>query len=79
MKPLEDMTAHDALTHIQDLRARLRAKRARERAYLDRRAARGTRTPTDEAYESDQKLEDELIAVLDNLESGLLQEVASEL
>jgi hypothetical protein len=38
---------------------------ARERAYLDRRAARGICTPTDEAYETDQLLEADLVALLD--------------
>ena len=41
---------------------------ARERAYLDRRAARGTYTPTDEAYTADQLLEADLLAMLDEFE-----------
>jgi len=46
----------------------------RERAYLDRRAARGTHTPTDDAYEADQILEAELLAILDELAQGLTEE-----
>jgi hypothetical protein len=41
---------------------------ARERAYLDRRTARGTYTPTDQAYEADQLLEADLLAMLDEFE-----------
>ena len=41
---------------------------ARERAYLDRRAARGTYTPTDEAYEADQRVEADLLAMLEEFE-----------
>lgn len=39
----------------------------RERDYLDRRAARGAHTPTDDAYEADQGLETELLLLLDEL------------
>lgn len=46
------------------------ASRHDEQAYLARRAARGTHTPTDEAYEQDQALENELLALLDELEQG---------
>jgi propanediol dehydratase small subunit len=63
-KPLADMTQLDMCQHLEDMQARLQAKQKRERAYLDRRAARGTDTPTDEAYRRDQVLEDELLEMI---------------
>ena len=70
-KNLADMTPEEGCVYLQGLLARLVAKQARERAYLDRRAARGTSTPTDEAYEADQVLEDELITLLGEWLSSL--------
>jgi hypothetical protein len=64
---IEDMTPQEAVQHLDNLRTRLLAKQRRERAYLDRRAARGTHTPTDDAYEDDQVLEDELLEVIERL------------
>ncbi len=78
-KPFEQMTAQEALAHLRELRLKLLQKQQRENAYLSRRAARGTHTPTDEAYEQDQELENDLLALIANVEKGLLQEVASEL
>lgn len=73
-KPIDQMTMVEQATYITELRQRLVAKQTRERAYLDRRASRGTHTPTDEAYEADQKLEDEIIAVLDLMVKHAQQE-----
>jgi hypothetical protein len=73
-KPLMDLSQQEAITWIQGVRARLEHKMQRERAYLDRRAARGTHTPTDDAYEEDQVLETELLAILDELTQGLIKE-----
>ncbi len=56
---------------IADIRARLLAKQKRERDYLGRRAARGTHTPTDDAYEADQVLEDDIITLIDTLEGAV--------
>jgi hypothetical protein len=64
-KSLSAMTPKEGLIYLQGLRARLVAKQQRERAYLSRRAARGTYAPTDEAYEADQVLESELLDLLD--------------
>src|SRR5579883_2558706 len=66
---LEEMTPHEILALFEDLHRRLAAKMARERAYLDRRAARGTHTPTDEAYEADQILEQQLLDLLAQLQT----------
>jgi hypothetical protein len=66
--PLNQMTQGDLRAWIGSTRAALQKKMARERAYLDRRAARGTFTPTDEAYEADQLLEADLLAMLDEFE-----------
>ncbi len=63
------MTPHEILALFEDLHRRLAAKMARERAYLDRRAARGTHTPTDEAYEADQILEQQLLDLLAQLQT----------
>ena len=43
-------------------------KMQREQAYLARRASRGIRTPTDEAYEADALLEADVLAMLDEME-----------
>jgi len=66
-KHLVDMTPAESVLYLSQLMERLQAKQARERAYLKRRADRGTRTPTDEMYESDQVLEDEVLALLGDL------------
>ncbi len=65
--PLTAMSPAQGRLWRAGLRDRLQAKQARERAYLDRRAARGTHTPTDEAYEADQVLEEELVALLEEV------------
>jgi hypothetical protein len=70
-KPFKDMTPEEAHIWIAGIRARLQAKMQRERAYLDRRAKRGTHTPTDEAYAQDQILEAELLSMLDELERSI--------
>lgn len=70
-KPLKEMTPDEIRAWIQQTRAALQRKMQRERAYLDRRAARGTYTPTDEAYEQDQLLEADLLALLDEMEANL--------
>ncbi len=71
--PLDARTPAEQRAWIADRRARLHQKQARERAYLDRRALRGTHTPTDEAYEQDQLLENDLQEALDLLEAFIQQ------
>lgn len=71
-KHLSDMTPDEGVMYLEQLKDRLTRKQQRERNYLDRRAARGTRTPTDEAYESDQVLEQELLTLLDDLHQSAL-------
>ena len=66
--PINEMTPDELRAWIGSTRAALQKKMARERAYLDRRAARGTYTPTDEAYQADQRLEADLLAMLDEFE-----------
>lgn len=66
-KPLSELSRAETITWLESMRARLDEKQQRERAYLDRRAARGARTPTDDAYEADQGLETELLLLLDEL------------
>ena len=66
--PLSAMTPDELRAWIGRTRTALERKKARERAYLDRRAARGTRTPTDESYEADQLLEADLLDMLNELE-----------
>lgn len=69
--PLAALALADQIAWIEIRRAQLLKKQARERAYLDRRAARGTHTPTDDAYEADSLLESELLEALDLLEQCL--------
>jgi hypothetical protein len=66
--PIDTMTPQELRAWISATRTTLQQKMARERAYLDRRAARGTYTPTDQAYEADQFLEADLLALLDEFE-----------
>ena len=56
---------------LQAIRHALEHKMYREREYLERRARRGIRTPIDEAYEADQELEADLLALLDEMEQHL--------
>ena len=65
-----DMTPEEIRAWISSTREKLQRKMQRERAYLDRRARRGVRTPTDEAYEADQPLLADLLAMLDEMEQG---------
>ena len=66
--PLGAMTPDELRAWIGRTRTALERKKARERAYLDRRANRGTHTPTDEAYEADQELESDLLDMLNEFE-----------
>jgi hypothetical protein len=79
-KHLSDMTPDESTLYLGQLMDRLSQKQQRERDYLDRRAKRGTRTPTDELYEQDQVLEDELLALLSDLlmekQTGVLPDAA---
>ena len=52
-KPLSAMNSDEQHSWIGATRTALMRKMQRERAYLDRRAVRGTYTPTDHAYEAD--------------------------
>jgi hypothetical protein len=70
--PINAMTPHELRAWITTTRTALQQKMARERAYLDRRAARGTYTPTDQAYEADQFLEADLLALLDEFEQHVM-------
>ncbi|GHO94814.1 hypothetical protein KSF_048620 [Reticulibacter mediterranei] len=66
-KHLDTMTVEEGIAWLMGMKERLTSKQQRERRYLDRRAARGTQTPTDDAYEQDQVLESELLALLEGL------------
>jgi hypothetical protein len=69
--PINQMSDEQLASWIQATRAALVQKMQRERAYLDRRAARGIHTPTDDAYEHDQRLEADLLALLGETASSL--------
>jgi hypothetical protein len=75
---IHQMTDEELRTWIRTTRAALQKKLARERAYLARRAARGTHTPTDDAYDADQPLLADLIALLDEMEASLAGGIADE-
>ena len=51
--PINEMTPDELRAWIGYTRTTLQKKMARERTYLDRRAALGTYTPIYEVYESD--------------------------
>jgi hypothetical protein len=70
-KPLAEMTPDELRAWLSSTKEKLVAKMARERAYLNRRSARGTHTPTDEAYEADQVLEADLLAALEEMQATL--------
>jgi hypothetical protein len=70
-KPFTDMSADEIHAWIQNTREHLQRKMQREQEYLNRRAARGIRTPTDDAYRADLLLEASLLALLDELEQSL--------
>jgi hypothetical protein len=76
--PIHQMSGDELQTWIRMTRVALQKKLARERAYLARRAARGTHTPTDEAYAADQPLLADLIALLDEMEASLAGGAADE-
>ena len=65
--PVAQMTPEQLGLWLTETRAALSRKMARERAYLDRRARRGARTPTDDAYETDQALEADILALFDEM------------
>lgn len=69
--PLHTMEPDAIRAWIRATRTALQQKMQRERAYLNRRAARGVHTPTDEAYEADQRLAADLLALLDEIEVSL--------
>lgn len=69
-KPLDKMTPDEARVWLQGVHERLTRKMQRERSYLDYRASRGRHTPTDEAYEADLVLEQELLSLIENLLQG---------
>lgn len=63
-KKLDEMSCDEAISYTEQLMERLRKKQAREQNYLAGRARKGIHTSTDELYEMDQQLENELLAVL---------------
>ena len=69
--PLSEMTPEELRGWIVVTRAALEKKMACERAYLDRRAARGTFTQTDEACAADQVLEADIVTLLDEFEQHI--------
>ncbi|HVB20571.1 MAG TPA: hypothetical protein VNG51_01315 [Ktedonobacteraceae bacterium] len=69
----DDMTPQDMRDWLRVKHAWLARKIARERAYLDRRARRGTFTPTDEAYEDDQQQERDLLAFLAEMQQAVVR------
>ena len=69
--PASQMSGEELHAWIHSTRAALHKKLIRERNYLDRRITRSTHTPTDDAYESDQNLLADLIALLDEMEASI--------
>jgi hypothetical protein len=69
--PINRMSDEQLAAWIEATRTALVQKMQRERAYLDRRAARGNHTPTDDAYEHDGRLEADLLSLLDEMAANL--------
>ncbi|WP_376793791.1 hypothetical protein [Thermogemmatispora sp.] len=61
---IRTLSCAELRNHLRVLRDLVVRKQQRELAYLQRRAAKGIRTPTDEVYEGDQDL---LLAISDAL------------
>lgn len=53
---IRTLPCRELRNHLRVLHDLVRRKQQRELAYLQRRASRGIRTPTDELYEQDQDL-----------------------
>ena len=70
-KPFAEMSPDEIRAWIQHTREELQRKMQQERVYLDRRAAQGIRTLTDDRYEADLLLEADLLMLLDELEASL--------
>lgn len=70
-KPFDQMTPAEIREWISRTREALTRKMQREQDYLRYRKKRGRRTPTDEAYEQDQILEADILAMLDEMEQSL--------
>jgi hypothetical protein len=69
--PISQMSDDAVRTWIRTTREAVQRKLTRERAYLDRRVARGTHTPTDDAYEADQELLADLLALFDEMAASI--------
>lgn len=71
---LDAMTPEEIQGWLRSVQERLQRKMKRERAYLDRRASKKRHTPTDDAYEDDLILEQELLSMVENLLDGFAQQ-----
>jgi hypothetical protein len=71
----DKMTPEQLTAFIAHKRDWLTAKMKREKSYVDRRAARGTHTPTDEAYINDQREEAELLRLFDYIDGKVDDEL----
>ena len=70
-KPIAEMSPDEIRAWIHHTREALQRKMQRERAYLDRRAARRIHTPTGDTYEAGLLLEADLLLLLDELAASL--------
>lgn len=62
-----EMSPEEIASWCEEKLGWLSAKKQRELSYLSRRSQRGVRTPTDEAYSTDQVHEADLIAALEHM------------
>ena len=76
-KPFSDMTPDELRVWLQQTQHQLRQKMQREQSYLVWRASKGRRTSTDEAYENDQILEQDILELLHTLENNIDEAEAS--
>ena len=62
--PISLLPVEEHRLWLEEVKMWLEGKMQREQAYLNRRKARGVRTPTDDCYEIDQVYEQALYALL---------------
>lgn len=66
-RTLDDMTEPEAREYVALLIERIKERQKEQQAYLDRRAGRGSRTPTDALYEQYIQLDSAILEVLHRL------------
>ena len=66
---LDEMTEPEKIAYVSNLMEHIQKRQAQQQAYLDRRAARGSSTPTDDLYKQYILLDDAILEVFKRLVS----------